>query len=165
MTTKNTIKNRFKQFHEDVLTRINGRTTPEKGDLTYWRSRILFALIATGMALGFITFIPIVFLVLNSGLWQIAAYDLATWLMGFFLLFSRSLSYELRAGISLVLIYLLGLSIFLTIGPLSGGPFLMFAFAVLSGTLLGARPALAALFINSATIARLRSSRRSLLTL
>jgi len=152
MAAENVSKYSFKQFRNNTLSRMGGGEALEKGSLTYWRARILFALIATGLVLGFFSLFPVAFLVINSGLWQIALFDMSAWLIGFYLLFSPRLSYNFRAGFSLMLIYFVGLFILANIGPLSGGPFLIFAFAVLSGVLMGARPATAALILNAVTI-------------
>lgn len=62
------------------------------------------------------------------------------------------LRYEIRAAITLLLAYAIGVGVILSVGPLSGGPAWLFAFAVLTGVLLGSKNAIVALAINAITL-------------
>ena len=69
-----------------------------------------------------------------------------------FLLFSRSLTYEIRVASIITLCYLLGLGIILKLGMLSGGPIWLFTFLVLTSLFLGLKAASCALVVNGATL-------------
>jgi len=143
---------RFGKAYEFILDRVGGKERMGEDGLVYWRARILTALIATGLVFGLLGFIPLAFLVIKEGLWQLALIDVGAWIVGLSLLVAPDMRYETRAGITLSILYLVGAFIIINVGLLSGGPFFIFTFAVLTSVLLGTRSAMAALFINTITL-------------
>ena len=146
------ISDYFQRFQMLAMSRMAPGVVIEKDRLTYWRVRILFAIVVTGLMIGLIAFVPAVALSIKKKLWGLLFFDVIVWPVGFSLLISRRLKYEIRAAIVLVTFYVLGLVIIISVGLLSGGPIWLFAFAVLVGVLLGFKAATTALLVNVITL-------------
>jgi PAS domain S-box-containing protein len=89
---------------------------------------------------------------IKERMWALAAIDISVYLGALSLLIFRSISYEIRASITVLMTYALGLHIILSIGLLSGGPGWLFLFTVLAAVLLGLKAACAAITINGITL-------------
>ncbi|HBF43420.1 MAG TPA: hypothetical protein DDW42_07290, partial [Desulfobacteraceae bacterium] len=142
----------FQRFQTLVISRMAPRVVIDKDSLTYWRVRILFAIILTGLLIGIFFFVPVTVMLIKEKMWGLLSFDWFVWLMGIYLLLSRRLRFEVRAAIALLMVYGLGLAILINVGPLSGGPAWLFAFAVLVAVLLGAKAAMVGLAINAITL-------------
>ena len=142
----------FRKFQASAINRMAPASLMEKDGLIYWRVRILFALIFSGVLLGFFTFLPVIFLVIKENLWGLLIFNGIGWLFGLFHLFLPGLPYEIRAAVASLIIYAIGLWVIIYVGPLSGGPAWLFGFAVLAGVLLGSKAAIAALAVNAITL-------------
>jgi len=127
----------------------------EDDSLAYWRVRILFWLIFSGLLIGIFAFIPVVFLVFKKQLWGMLFFEIIIWIVSITLLFSRSLSYRQRASAGMLILYGMGCMIIIHVGPLSGGPAWLFGFAVLTGILMGYKASIAALMMNAFTLTSL----------
>jgi len=141
----------FRRFQTFVINRMGPPSTVEKDSLLYWRARILFAILFTGFLLAFFLVIPIIPFVIKEKLWGLAIMDGAACVIVVSLVLCR-LRYEIRAVITLLLAYAIGVGVILSVGPMSGGPAWLFAFAVLTGVLLGSKYAIVALSINAITL-------------
>ena len=124
----------------------------EKDPLLYWRGRILLAILYTGLGLSLFILIPTIPLLIREKLWGLAIIDGVAVVMAFGLTFG-SLKYKVRAIIALLLAYGVGLTVLVSVGPLSGSPAWLFTFAVFAGVLLGARAAFFAIALNTLTVA------------
>ena len=142
----------YKRFQSFSMERIAGTPRLAEDSLLYWRVRILFTIIFSSVLVGLISFIPLVALVIDQNLWKLLVFDVAAWSLGPILLLVRGPSYRVRAGIALLMFYLIGVIVIFSVGVMSGGPAWLFAFAVLVGVLLGFRAAMTALCVNAATI-------------
>jgi PAS domain S-box-containing protein len=142
----------FQRFQILTMNRMAPGVEIEKDSLTYWRVRILFAIVLTGLMIGLFAFVPAVALAIKKKLWSLLLFDLVAWPVGFSILFLRWLKYEIRAAMALISFYALGLVIIISVGLLSGGPIWLFAFAVLVGVLLGFKAAIMALTVNVITL-------------
>ncbi|RPJ80501.1 MAG: hypothetical protein EHJ94_06340 [Deltaproteobacteria bacterium] len=49
----------FKQFEEKSISRMVPSAAIRNADITYWRARILFLIVFTGMLIGLFVFIPV----------------------------------------------------------------------------------------------------------
>ncbi len=130
------------------------RSEPElaKDGLSYWRERILFSVLAVSTAFALIALTPALYMAVGEGLWLLAIFDIIAFLgCGSLLLFYR-IRLAVRAAITLLIAFLVGVFIIAQAGFLSGGPAWLFCFAVLAGVLLGLRGALVATFLNAAAI-------------
>ena len=125
----------------------------QKDGLIYWRERILYAILAGGVALGLFALVPAVIMAIKEKLWYLAILDTMVYLFAVCLLVLPQIRYEIRASVTLLISYAVGLYVILSVGFLSGGPAWLFAFTVLTAVLLGLRAAWAALTFNGITIA------------
>ncbi|MFZ5572136.1 MAG: PAS domain S-box protein [Thermodesulfobacteriota bacterium] len=144
---------RFQRLEAFCLNRMVSPQAIRNADLAYWRARILFLLVFSGMFIGLFVFIPVSILAVKEKMWGLLVFDALVWMSGIFLLVSRRLTYFLRAGIVVLLVYALGVVVTVSVGPLSGGPAWLFTFAVLVAVLMGAKAAVAALGLNALTLA------------
>ena len=123
----------------------------QKDGLIYWRERILYAILTGGVALGIFALTPAVVMAIKEKLWALAVLDTMVYLCAFGLLVLPRISYNIRASVTLLMSYAVGLYVILSVGLLSGGPAWLFAFTVLTAVLLGLRAACAALTFNGIT--------------
>ncbi|MCG8633305.1 MAG: ATP-binding protein [Desulfobacterales bacterium] len=130
---------------------IPGHLSPKDG-IHYWQERVLLTLLMASAILGFLTWIPSVYLSVKESLWIVAVVD--TIVLGYllFLFFNPWLSYTFRAVSVPMLSYLLGLILIFTLGPFGAGPVWLFFFPVLTAVLLGARFSVFALVLNTLTV-------------
>ena len=142
----------FQRFDAFIVNRMAPPHITEKNSLTYWRLRILSALLSGGFVLCIFALIPSITLVFREKIWGMGVFNACAYVLATILLFSKRLRYEIRATIALFLLYATGVTIMLSVGPLSGGPIWLFAFAVLVGVLLGSRAAVTALCVNAITL-------------
>ena len=119
-------------------------------DFQSWRARILSLILAVTVVLGTVAAVPSIALALSEGLWSVALIDGVALLWGVTIWLRRTLPYRVRAWNFCILLYLLGLSLLLTIGTVSQD-YLM-AFPVMAALLLDLGPALAALLLNAVTL-------------
>lgn len=118
----------------------------------YWRERILFGLLGTGVVLAFFALLPLVLLGCFEKHWGLLIVDVLMFFGALGLIFIRPLNYRIRAAAALMITYVLGVLIIAKFGFVSGGPAWLFSFAVIAGLLLGLRAAKFALILNAATI-------------
>jgi PAS domain S-box-containing protein len=142
----------YLRFQSYALSRMALSTPFETDSISYLRMRILFAMIFTGLVIGLFTLAPVVVMAIRLKIWPLLIFDIAVWLLGIVLLLASRPHYEVRAAITLFMVYFVGLVIILFMGPLSGGPAWLFAFAVLVGVLLGTKAAIKALIVNALTL-------------
>ncbi len=152
MKLTNSIVGHFQRFQTFAINRMVPSSLQEEDGLFYWRVRILFAVVFTGLLIGFFTLIPVVALVIKRKLWGLLIFDGALWIISVGLLLMRGLKYNIRSGIALLIVYFMGLGIIVSVGLLSGGPVSLFTFAVLAGVLLGSKAAIIALIVNAITL-------------
>jgi len=124
----------------------------EHNPLAYWRVRILTSILLSAIAIGAFVIISIIPMVLRDQLWGLLLADISAWILGVILLVSSKIKFKIRAVISIVMMYALGLVIIFSVGPLSGGPFWLFGFAIFTGVLLGWQAACFAILTNAVTL-------------
>ena len=110
----------------------------QKDSLAYWRARIFFTIIFSGLLLTFPAVVASVFIALKDQIWHLVVFNVTGFIFACMLLFAKRPRYQIRATIVLFLFYIVGLYVTLIMGLLSGGPAWLFAFAVMMGVLLGA---------------------------
>jgi PAS domain S-box-containing protein len=125
---------------------------PDKRAMMYWRERILLAILGVGLAFALFLFVPMTMLAIRENHWAHAILNAAVYGSALAVFFFRGLPYELRAGCTLLLTFVLGTHIIVRFGLLTGGPVCLFAFAVMAGLLLGRRAAVGALLVNAAIL-------------
>ena len=143
---------RITRFLSFIERRFLPRPLSERDSLAYWREMIVFAILLSGVVGATLIMIPSIHLTLQEKARGMTILNFAGYLGGIVLLFYRRPPFEVRALYVLLMNYLIGLGVMLNFGPMSGGPSWLFAFAVLSGVLMGVRGAFIALGINAATL-------------
>ena len=147
---------RQKKHHRPLwknLKNVVGPPQPlQEDDLPYWRERILFAILSAGVVLGLFTLAPAIVLLTKTKLWYLLALNIMGYLCAVGLLVLPRIRYGIRASVTSLISYAIGLYVVLSFGFLSSGPAWLFAFAVLAAVLLGLRGAYAALIVNGVTL-------------
>ena len=113
--------------------------TLREDELLYWRERILFAILGGGLVLGLFAFVPAIIIAIKENLWMLVTFDSLIYLGALCLLILRSINYKIRASITSLMTYSVGLYVIMSLGLLSGGPAWLFAFTVISAVLMGLR--------------------------
>jgi len=141
---------------QSLIATLKKSFSPKEMDtadpLQFWRERILEAILAGGLVIGMIAYIPALVLVFKERFWSLGIFDTLILTATAFLFFRKDLRYALRASFALFLSYALGAWLIFFVGFLSGGPVMLFTFAILASLLMGVRAALIALFINALTL-------------
>ncbi|MBL7213110.1 MAG: HD-GYP domain-containing protein [Desulfobacteraceae bacterium] len=125
--------------------------TREDG-IRYWQDRLLFTLLFAGVVLGAFVYFPSVALCIKEKLWSVGIADTIIYIWIIVLFFRRSIPFAVRASTFIIISYILGMVLLLTIGPFGAGPVWLFAFPVIAGLLLGLQSSLIALSVNAVTI-------------
>ena len=140
-------------FHRFLTERFLWPYSGDQSSLYRWRAFILAAMLIAGLAFGLFALVAGVVLAVREDVWSLAIADLTGLVVCLILLFVHHIRFEIRAGITLAACYSIGIAVILSVGPLSGGPAWLFAFAVLSGVLAGNRGAMAAIILNGVSLA------------
>ena len=146
--TANVVRRLLRRGIERVWTCPPGAAT----ELALWRERILAAILAGGVALSPLAMVPAVVMLARRGQYAMPLVNIAAVATAVALLGLRRIPFSIRAGITLLIAYGIGLGVVLSVGPVSGGPAWLFCSAVLAGILFGVTGALVALGGNAATV-------------
>jgi PAS domain S-box-containing protein len=141
-----------RNFQQQAINRIAQPYSTDEDSLVHWRSQILFAIIMTGWILGTVAIIASIGLYLKEKTWELALLNAFCFVLCAVLIFSKRLRYEVRTSIALLIFYAVGITVILSVGPLSGGAAWLFSFVVLVAVLLGSKPALIAVFLNACSL-------------
>ena len=130
-------------------------TPPPAGEtdgLPQWRERMFFFTLGPGLILGLLAYLMALPVLAKNGHYLVMVLDsvMLALTMAIFLL--RRFALATRVTMLLVMVYIIGLAIMVTIGPLSSGPFWLFSIPILAALYLGLRPALLCLALNLATL-------------
>jgi signal transduction histidine kinase/ActR/RegA family two-component response regulator len=136
-----------------VANRIAWPHAYENDALIKWRANILAAMFIAGVFAGVFAYAAAAVLIVKKNAWDLAIVDTLGIVLCLVFIFVHHVRYEIRAGTSLFMLYIIGMAIILSMGPLSGGPVWLFAFSVIAGILTGIRGAFAAILINVVSIA------------
>jgi len=143
------VLNSFFSFQNRIVNRMVGPSPPEEDSISIWRAKILFSILFSGLILGSLTFFLSVRLILEERAWGLLIADICGFIGCLALLLVPRIKFAVRASLTLLTVYMIGLAIILYIGPLSGGHEWLFAFAVLAGVLIGNSAAFAAILLNT----------------
>ena len=119
-------------------------------DIAHWRSRVFSSLLSYVVMLGTLAAVPSIGLSISEGLWPVALMDSVAlaWVIALWRL--PQLSYTFRVLNFLAILYLIGIGLMLTVGPVS--QIFLMAPPVLGVVLLNMRWALGALGVSGASI-------------
>ncbi len=76
----------LERLQSNIMNRMAPSSLIEKDSLTYWRVRILFAIVFTGLLLSLFAFVPAVALLVKENLWGLLVFDICAWFIGLSLL-------------------------------------------------------------------------------
>ncbi|MBI9075289.1 MAG: PAS domain-containing protein [Desulfatibacillum sp.] len=118
------------------------------------REQLLQLVVLGSAVLGAVVLLPSAILTITEGQWGMSALDFLVyeWILSL-LLFRNYLSYKTRAYSLCLLVYILGLAIFIKLGPLRAGMIYLFLFQVMATVLLGLRAAVYAGIMNAIAMA------------
>ncbi|GGC16379.1 putative bifunctional diguanylate cyclase/phosphodiesterase [Pseudoduganella buxea] len=112
-------------------------------DIAHWRNQIFSPLMSAVAALGTVVAVPSIALVIHRGFWGVAVFDIIAfaWLLGLWR--AKGLPYRVRVINLLALMFVIGIAMMVTVGPISQ-VFLLVP-PILGAILLGPWPAALAL--------------------
>lgn len=144
--------NCFQKVRDFAIYRMVPRAVLESDSLLFWRTKILATFWLSISIFCTFGIAASVFLIIKNDSWGLLLFDALYYAIAFNLMVLPGLSYEFRAITSLLLVYSVGFTVIIYVGPLSAGPIWLFAFAVFAGVLMGAKAAVAAVFLNAVTL-------------
>jgi diguanylate cyclase (GGDEF)-like protein/PAS domain S-box-containing protein len=123
---------------------------PTLTDIAHWRTEIFRRLLLIVLIFGGLTALPSIALAVNQRLWPVVALDVVA--LGWIAALWRAdgLSYRVRVYNFLAIVYIVGVGLMLTVGPIS--QIYLMAAPLLGAVLLGKRPALGLLAGSALTI-------------
>ncbi len=136
-------------FQRYLVNRMVYPYSFEKDSLIRWRAVILSSLLIACLAFGLFAFIAAAMLIVKENAWALAVVDVLGLIICIIFLFVHKIRFEIRSSITLLVFFLIGVAVILNVGPLSGGPAWLFAFAVLAGVLMGNLAAFSAILMNA----------------
>ncbi len=152
-TQKPSLWDYFLGFQQSVANRIVWPYSFEKDSLVRWRANILSSILIAGLIMGVFAFSAAATLIVEKNAWGLAFVDSLGLVLCLVFLFVHPIRYEIRAAVSLLMFYVIGMAIIISVGPLSGGPAWLFAFAVIAGVLMGNYAAFGAIILNAVFLA------------
>jgi len=142
----------FLKFHRFLVNRFVWPHSPAQGSLHWWRAYILASILMAALLFGSLAFLSAATLIVKNNVWGLAVIDFSGLVLCLIFMFIHKIRYEVRAWVTLISFYIVGITVILSVGPLSGGPAYLFAFAVLAGILMGNVGALIAITMNTISI-------------
>lgn len=115
-----------------------------------WRGDLLELILRFGVLLGLVVYLPSVVLVISAGLGGIAVIDTVAMATVVGLFYWKSLHIRWRATVFCFIVYGLGITLLIGVGPIS--QIYLFAFSILATLLLGLRMGLYAAVLSSMTM-------------
>jgi signal transduction histidine kinase len=124
----------------------------EDDTIRYWREKIMLYIGASFIYIGFFVAVFSVYAAIRDQLYVVAIIDVSIYLVLAYINLSRKTSHELKSRITIITVYLLGVSILLLVGPYGAGLLWLFAFPVFAGIFEGFKLSNLALIINFITL-------------
>ncbi len=141
--------NYFFKIRDRIVRRITAGESVAQDSLAYWRVKIFVTIFVSGLVFCTFGFGFAIHLAVQQGLWGLFIADSACYAISLGLLLIKGIGYKTRVIMGLLTGFGVGLAVTVNVGPLSGGPIYLFAFAVIAGVLLGSKAALIAIGMNA----------------
>ncbi|MET0857324.1 MAG: EAL domain-containing protein [Telluria sp.] len=119
-------------------------------NIAHWRVKLFSQILAIVLVLAALTGIPSMALLAREGRWEVIVMDAAAFGWLTVIWWFKQMAYRARVINFLATIFLIGVGLMLTVGPVS--QIYLVSVPILAALLLGMRPALAALGISGLTI-------------
>jgi PAS domain S-box-containing protein len=139
------------QLKRFVVERFSPKASPDEG-LRYWQEWILQTILGVSISFGLFGLIPALIITLFKSSWHLIILNIGILVFCLFLTNTRKLTYTKRVIGVLVICYTIGLGQILVLGFSSGGPYWLFAFAIIAALLLDVEAAMVTLVLNAATL-------------
>ncbi len=123
-------------------------SSPDHG-IAYFREKLLFYLLLSSLILGLIAYLPSIYFAYKFQLYSIIFIDTAAFFIIGFLFLNKKLSFHWKAAGLLTIFYLLGVWLLIEVGPMGAGFLWLFMASVMTGVLLGTKPVLFSLGLNT----------------
>ncbi len=125
------------------------KASTENG-IDYFRQCLLHYLLLSLVIFGSIAYLPSIYFAIKHKFYSIVFLDtIVLWFIGFLLF--KELSFLKKSMGLLVVFYFLGLGLVIVVGPAGAGPIWLLMFSIMTSVLLGIRPALISLGVNTLT--------------
>ncbi len=137
----------------ELLRWFRRAPAPAERGLAWWRQCILDTTLVSALVLGFIAYVPSVFLTVRGGLWPVAVVDslVYTWIL--LVAMRRAWPYALRAGSVVAVCFALGVTLIIELGPLGPSMAWLAAAPMMAAILFGLRAAIGGLVVTSGVFA------------
>lgn len=123
---------------------------PLRSNIEYWQNRILHALLLLALVAGIFTVVPSVWLSIKEQLYFVAAFDALMYASVVIVYFGEGIPYRIKAVFLSGLCFAIGIVLLAVVGPFGGGgPVWLFVFPIVTIVLLGNKPAMVAICINT----------------
>ncbi len=117
----------------------------------HWQEKVLYLFILLSVFVGFLAYVLGIFSNITYEYWRILAACTIGYLISLIIFFFPKSPFALRAGLVCLCIYLIGMSIVLTVGPFYSSREWLFSFAIIAAILLRWPGAIASTLVNMAT--------------
>ncbi len=136
----------------DKLAHFFHESETHEDILHLWRTRIFLTIFSSTILIGALAYIPNMKISIQSGDWQSAVIYTSGYSILIIITFMNKIPFKIRVWVGLAVFYGIGMTSFLTYGPIGSGRIWLLSFAVLSSLLLGLRASLIAVSLNICTI-------------
>lgn len=109
---------------------------PEDG-IAYWRDRILSLALLFGLTLGTIVFWQSIIFAIRLKYWSLLIVDTIVYLWLIVLVVKRSLPYHFRAYSAVMMVFIIGITLIFSLGPLNSGARWLFFLPIICALLIG----------------------------
>ena len=117
----------------------------------HWQEKVLYLFILVSVSVGFFVYVLGIYGNITHSYWLILLAVTGGYFACLFIFLFPNLPFPVRAGMVCAFIYLIGMSVILTVGPFYASREWLFAFTVIAAVLLGWPGALLSMGINLAT--------------
>jgi two-component system cell cycle sensor histidine kinase/response regulator CckA len=142
----------FRRLRNVAIENIAPQAVLNQDSLFYWRVRILVSILLASLLFCTFALTAAILLIIKEQMWGLLGFDILGYFLCIGFLFLKGPGYRTRASVTLLMFFLIGIMVIISVGPFSGGPAWLFTFAVLVGVLLGARAAIAAVILNGLSL-------------
>lgn len=120
--------------------------------MKYWRKKVSDTIFYFFSILGFVAYIPSLYLSFSENIYSVAILDTLLYGLCLFLTFKKGINYKLRYILAVGICYVLGVVLFYILGPTGAGIMWIMSAALISALLLGTTGSLMVFGLNTLTM-------------
>jgi len=135
------------EYLEDLISKAIH--IPKGGNVQYWRDRLFSSIFYPIIIVGFLVYVPGIFLCIKLSKWDLAIIDTVVYLTAITVTVFRIIPFKIRAVAGGLAFYIMGFFLLIVMGPTGFGQIWLFSFPVLMGLFLSTRQSLYALLLNA----------------